>query len=111
MKSWTIRETNPGPGITTEIEKQLNPIKWPLVIVMPSPPYALGKVGAAIAFDPKPEAHWEVARLIVAVPDLLAVLAESRQFVAAWTANHESKIGERMLRKIDTALDKAAPAS
>ena len=38
---------------------------------------------------------------------LLTACEQARQFVAAWTANHESKIGARMLRKMDAAIERA----
>jgi len=42
-----------------------------------------------------------------AIADLVTTLKQARQFVAKYTADHDSVIGERMLRKIDTAIEKA----
>ena len=47
------------------------------------------------------------ARLIAAAPDLLAVCEQAVQFVAKYTADHESVIGQRMLNKMLAAIKQA----
>jgi hypothetical protein len=46
---WEVEQTK---GVArTAITDALDPNIWPLYIVMPSPPFVLGKCGAAIAVD------------------------------------------------------------
>jgi hypothetical protein len=46
---WEVEQTK--GVVRTAITDALDPNIWPLYIVMPSPPFVLGKCGAAIAVD------------------------------------------------------------
>jgi hypothetical protein len=51
------------------------------------------------------------ARLIAAAPKLLEACEQAVQFVAKYTADHESVIGQRMVDKMVSAIEQAKGAA